>query len=165
MFCYSEISNRHRTSLTLRLVFDTAALRTTESFKAMQRAVLLARESDRKTYLERVMENEPLDSQPTEMPGEPESNSKNWLVPGLLLVPILGTLILSLLNAREAAPMWALFSSLVVGIICSIHLSRRLKKSQIVQALFAIVLIPVLSAFCLVTCVFGCALGGGKFGG
>lgn len=82
--------------------------------------------------------------------------------------PSVGTILIASIKSPDLTTGWVLIASPIGGLVAGIILSRVMVKNPAARIVAAIVLIPLLALFCLLSSFFGCALVGGggvKIGG
>ena len=75
--------------------------------------------------------------------------------------PAVGTMLIAVIKSPDLTTGWVLIASPIGGLVAGIILSRVMVKSPAARIVAAIVLIPLLALFCLLSSFFGCALVGG----
>lgn len=75
--------------------------------------------------------------------------------------PAIGTILVATARSDTLTSGWVLSASPIGGVVAGILLSRVMVKSVAGRVVAALVLIPLLALFCLLSSFFGCALAGG----
>lgn len=70
-------------------------------------------------------------------------------------------MLIAIAKSDSLTSVWVLTASPIGGLVAGILLSRALVKSTAGRIIVAIVLIPLLALFCLISSFFGCAMAGG----